>query len=401
MTTEPRAFEGVNVLDFTQGVAGPHSTMLLAQHGANVLKIEPPEGDWGRTLGAVYGDQCAHSIAFNRGKRSLAMDMKQPDAQAAARKIAEKADVIVEAFRPGIMAKFGLSYDMVKAFNPNVIYLSVTGFGQSGPNSKLPVTDAVIQAFSGLMTVNRDKDGLPQRLNMIPVDVTTGLYAFQAISTALMRKFRYGVGTYIDSNLMQCAAAFQAAKIMEYYLEKGESQPLYVPVGTMQTTDGFINITVMRESHYVSLCEVMGKPEWITDERFSDRTKRLKNEQVLMPMIREIFAQRSTKEWADSLTAAGVMNAPVQNYGDLMNHEHTKAVDAIAYVGHEATGTIPMPHIPGQPRIAGADALTHAPGIGEHSDDILGEWGYSPAEIADMKAKGAVKYPSLQAAAAE
>tara|TARA_R110002096_G_scaffold218507_6_gene406653 strand:+ start:90 stop:1295 length:1206 start_codon:yes stop_codon:yes gene_type:complete len=401
MTTEPRAFEGVNVLDFTQGVAGPHSTMLLAQHGANVLKIEPPEGDWGRTLGAVYGDQCAHSIAFNRGKRSLAMDMKQPDAQAAARKIAEKADVIVEAFRPGIMAKFGLSYDMVKAFNPNVIYLSVTGFGQSGPNSKLPVTDAVIQAFSGLMTVNRDKDGLPQRLNMIPVDVTTGLYAFQAISTALMRKFRYGVGTYIDSNLMQCAAAFQAAKIMEYYLEKGESQPLYVPVGTMQTTDGFINITAMRESHYVSLCEVMGKPEWITDERFSDRTKRLKNEQVLMPMIREIFAQRSTKEWADSLTAAGVMNAPVQNYGDLMNHEHTKAVDAIAYVGHEATGTIPMPHIPGQPRIAGADALTHAPGIGEHSDDILGEWGYSPAEIADMKAKGAVKYPSLQAAAAE
>ena len=401
MTTEPRAFEGVNVLDFTQGVAGPHSTMLLAQHGANVLKIEPPEGDWGRTLGAVYGDQCAHSIAFNRGKRSLAMDMKQPEAQAAARKIAEKADVIVEAFRPGIMAKFGLSYDMVKAFNPNVIYLSVTGFGQSGPNSKLPVTDAVIQAFSGLMTVNRDKDGLPQRLNMIPVDVTTGLYAFQAISTALMRKFRYGVGTYIDSNLMQCAAAFQAAKIMEYYLEKGESQPLYVPVGTMQTTDGFINITAMRESHYVSLCEVMGKPEWITDERFSDRTKRLKNEQVLMPMIREIFAQRSTKEWADSLTAAGVMNAPVQNYGDLMNHEHTKAVDAIAYVGHEATGTIPMPHIPGQPRIAGADALTHAPGIGEHSDDILGEWGYSPAEIADMKAKGAVKYPSLQAAAAE
>ena len=401
MTTEPRAFEGVNVLDFTQGVAGPHSTMLLAQHGANVLKIEPPEGDWGRTLGAVYGDQCAHSIAFNRGKRSLAMDMKQPEAQAAARKIAEKADVIVEAFRPGIMAKFGLSYDMVKEFNPNVIYLSVTGFGQSGPNSKLPVTDAVIQAFSGLMTVNRDKDGLPQRLNMIPVDVTTGLYAFQAISTALMRKFRYGVGTYIDSNLMQCAAAFQAAKIMEYYLEKGESQPLYVPVGTMQTTDGFINITAMREAHYVSLCEVMGKPEWITDERFSDRTKRLKNEQVLMPMIREIFAQRSTKEWADSLTAAGVMNAPVQNYGDLMNHEHTKAVDAIAYVGHEATGTIPMPHIPGQPRIAGADALTHAPGIGEHSDDILGEWGYSPAEIADMKAKGAVKYPSLQAAAAE
>lgn len=401
MTTEPRAFEGVNVLDFTQGVAGPHSTMLLAQHGANVLKIEPPDGDWGRTLGAMYGDQCAHSIAFNRGKRSLAMDMKQPDAQAVARKIAEKADVIVEAFRPGVMAKFGLGYEQVKAFNPDVIYLSVTGFGQTGPNMNLPVTDAVIQAYSGLMTVNKDSQGLPNRLNMIPIDVTTGLYAFQALSTALMRKFRFGGGCYIDNNLLQSAMAFQAAKIMEFYLEKGESQPLYVPVGTMQTTDGFINITAMREAHYVSLCEVMGKPEWITDERFDDRTKRLKNEKILMPMIREVFATRSTKDWADSLTAAGVMNAPVQNYGDLMEAEHVTAVSALEYLEHEGTGTIPLPHIPGQPRLNGADALTHAPSIGEHSDEILGEWGYSDADIAKMKANGAVKYPALQAAAAE
>ncbi len=194
MTDGQRAFDGINVLDFSQGVAGPHATMLLAQHGANVMKVEPLAGDWGRALGAVYNDHCAHSIAFNRGKRSLAMDMKNPDALAVARRIAEKADVIVEAFRPGVMAKFGLSYDQVKAVNPNVIYLSVTGFGQSGPNSNRPVTDAVIQAYSGLMTVNRDKDGIPQRLNMIPIDVTTGLYAFQALSAALMRKFRYGTG---------------------------------------------------------------------------------------------------------------------------------------------------------------------------------------------------------------
>lgn len=399
MTTEPRAFEGINVLDFTQGVAGPHATMLLAQHGANVLKIEPPEGDWGRTLGAMYGDQCGHSIAFNRGKRSLAMDMKNPDAQAAARRIAEKADVIVEAFRPGVMAKFGLSYEQVTAFNPNVIYLSVTGFGQKGPYSNRPVTDAVIQAYSGLMTVNRDKDGLPQRLNMIPVDVATGLYAFQGLSTALMRKFRYGVGCYIDNNLMQSAAAFQAAKIMEFYLEKGESQPLYVPVGTMQTSDGFINISAMREAHYRSLCDVMGKPEWKDDPRFDSREKRLENEHVLMPMVREVFATRSTADWAEALTAEGLMNAPVQTYGDLMGHEHVKAVEAIAYVEHTQTGTVPMPHIPGQPRIAGADRFTHAPGIGEHSDAILSECGYSETEIAAMKANGAVRYPGLAEAA--
>lgn len=399
MSTEPRAFEGINVLDFTQGIAGPHATMLLAQHGANVMKIEPPEGDWGRTLGATYDDQCAHSIAFNRGKRSLAMDLKNPDAQAAARRMAEKADIIVEAFRPGVMAKFGLSYAQVKEFNPDVIYLSVTGFGQTGPNSNRPVTDAVIQAYSGLMTVNRDKDGIPQRLNMIPIDVITGLYGFQALSTALMRKFRYGVGCYIDNNLMQCAASFQAAKIMEFYLEKGQSQPLYVPVGTMQTTDGFINITAMREAHYRSMCDVMGKPEWKDDPRFCSREKRLENEHILMPMIREVFATKSSAEWAEALTAEGVMNAPVQTYGDFMDHPHTKEVDAIAYLEHDRTGMVPMPHIPGQPRITGADALTHSPSIGEHSDDLLSECGYSDDEIAAMKASGAVRYPALAAAA--
>lgn len=399
MTPEPRAFDGINVLDFTQGVAGPHATMLMAQHGANVLKVEPPEGDWGRGLGATYGDHCAHSIAFNRGKRSLALDMKHPDAKAATRRIAEKADVIVEAFRPGVMAKFGLSYEQVKEFNPDVIYLSVTGFGQAGPNSKQPVTDAVIQAYSGLMTVNRDKDGLPQRLNMIPIDVTTGLYAFQALSTALVRKFRFGTGCYIDNNLMQCAAAFQAAKIMEFYLEKGESQPLYVPVGTMQTTDGFINISAMREAHFQSMCDVMGTPELKDDPRFNSREKRLENEGVLMPMIREVFARKSTAEWADALTSEGVMNAPVHNFGDFMEHAHTKAVEALAYPEHPDTGAIPLPHIPGQPRIDGADRFTEAPGLGAHSEEILGEWGYSPDEIERMKADGAIRYPALAAAA--
>ena len=140
---EQRAFDGIKVLDFTQGIAGPHSTMLLAQHGADVIKIDPLNGDWGRSMGALYGDHCAHSIAFNRGKRSIALDMKQPEALEVTQKMAAECDVVVEAFRPGVMAKFGLSYEDVKRVNPNVIYLSVTGFGQEGPNNGLPVTDAI------------------------------------------------------------------------------------------------------------------------------------------------------------------------------------------------------------------------------------------------------------------
>ena len=398
---DQRAFSGIKVLDFTQGIAGPHSTMLLAQHGADVLKVEPLHGDWGRGMGALYGDHCAHSIAFNRGKRSIALDMKQPEALEIVRKMAAESDVVVEAFRPGVMAKFSLSYDDVKKINPSVVYLSVTGFGQFGPNSTRPVTDAVIQAFSGFMTINRDDRGIPNRVNMIPIDVATGLYAFQALSTALMRKFRFGEGSYIDNSLMQSAAAFQAAKIAEYYLEDGEVKPLYQPVGTMKTADGYLNVTAMRDHHYESLCDILGLPELKTDPRFNAREKRIDNQDELMPLIRAEFEKQPTAHWVAQLTEADVMNAEVQTYGDFMADEHTKVFEAIAYIDHAGAGTMPMPNIPGLPKIDGPSAMTHAPHLGEHSAEILAEWGYNDDAIADLIAKKAVALPEKEAAAAE
>ncbi|SVB49177.1 uncharacterized protein METZ01_LOCUS202031, partial [marine metagenome] len=180
--TNRKPLDGIKVFDATQGVAGPHATMLLAQHGANVIKVEPLEGDWGRTLGKMYGDLCAHAVNFNRGKRSIALDLKSTDGIKVAQKLASDADIVVESFRPGVMARFGLGYMDIKAKRQDVIYLSVTGFGQEGPNKNLPVTDSVIQAFSGFMSINRDSEGTPQRLGMIAIDVLTGLYAYQAIS---------------------------------------------------------------------------------------------------------------------------------------------------------------------------------------------------------------------------
>ena len=398
---EQRAFSGIKVLDFTQGIAGPHSTMLLAQHGADVIKVDPLGGDWGRSMGALYGDHCAHSIAFNRGKRSIALDMKQPEALEITRKMAAECDVLVEAFRPGVMARFGLSYADVKKVNPNVIYLSVTGFGQEGPNNGLPVTDAIIQAYSGFMTINRDSQGIPNRVNMIPIDVATGLYAFQGLSTALMRKFRYGTGCYIDNSLMQSAAAFQAAKIAEYYLEDGEVAPLYAPVGTMKTANGYMNVTAMRDHHYEALCDILGLPELKTDPRFNSREIRIKNEKELMALIRAEFVKQPSEHWAKLLTDAGVMNSIVQDHGDFMNHEHTKAVEAVAYVEHDGAGIVPMPHIPGLPRIEGPSPMTHAPHVGEHSVEILKEWGYGDDAIADMLAKKVTLVPNPSAEAAE
>ncbi|MDP6563932.1 MAG: CoA transferase [Alphaproteobacteria bacterium] len=388
--TERKPLEGLKVFDATQGVAGPHCTFLLAQYGANVIKVEPLEGDWGRSLGKVYGDLCAHAVAFNRGKRSIALDLKSEDGRALAQQLARDADIVVESFRPGVMERFGLDYERIRQTRPDVIYLSVTGFGQQGPYSKLPVTDSVIQAFSGWMSINRDSAGTPQRVGMIAIDVMTGLYAYQAITSALISRMRFGEGAYIDCSMMQSAAAFQAAKMMEHHLEDGAPQVLYVPVGTMKTADSYINITAMRDAHYVSLCEVLGREDLISDPRFDNRDKRVEREAELMPMIRAEFLKRSTAEWAEILTEVGVMNAPVSTYDDFLKDEHVKVVDSVAWLDHPDLGKLPFVNVPGLPTIDDAGELTECAHIGQHTVEILREAGLEAGRIEELLANQAI-----------
>jgi crotonobetainyl-CoA:carnitine CoA-transferase CaiB-like acyl-CoA transferase len=393
--TDKEAFSGIRVLDLSQGIAGPHSAMLLAQHGADVIKAEPIAGDWGRTLGRPYGQNTAHSIAFNRGKRSIALDLTKPRGLEVAHLLMKQSDVVIEAFRPGVMAKYGLAYEDARAANPEIIYLSINGFGSRGPDYMLPVTDAVIQAFSGLMTVSRSSDGVPNRLTMIPVDVVTGLYAFQALSTALTRKFRFGTGGYIEASLMQSAAAFQAAKIMKYHLEGGEPQPLYSPVATLRTSDGYLNVTAMREQHFAALCDAIGRPEMATDPAYQNRELRIRNEAPLLAILRAEFAKQPTAYWAAKLTAVGVMNAPVQTYGDFLDHRQTKAMQAVDYVEHPGVGTIAIAQIPGTPLLASQNiSHSRAPLIGEHTSDILAELGFSDDDVEAMLTDKSVALPT-------
>jgi crotonobetainyl-CoA:carnitine CoA-transferase CaiB-like acyl-CoA transferase len=390
MSDATKPFSGLKVFDATQGVAGPHCALLLAQHGADVIKVEPLDGDWGRTLGKLYGEHCAHSVAFNRGKRSIALDLKNAEGLAVARKLASEADIVLESFRPGVMARFGLDYESVAKQRPEVVYLSVSGFGQEGPYNKLPVTDSVIQAFSGLMSINRDEQGSPQRIGMIAIDVMTGLYAYQAVASAMLARFRFGQGRYIDCSLMQSAAAFQTAKIMEHHLEGGAPMVLYMPIGTMKTSDGYINITAMREKHYVSLCKVLGLEELIDDPRFDNRDKRVERADELMPFIRAKFVHKTTAEWAELLTEAEVMNAPVATYTDYMADEHVKATRSLEWVEHGGIGQIPLANIPGVDPIEAGSALSASPVIGEHSRAILEEAGYDSASVESLLAAGAV-----------
>ncbi len=391
MTADRSAYAGLRVCDLTQGVAGPHCAFLLAQHGADVIKIEPPGGDWGRGIGKRHGPYSAFFLQVNRGKRSLALDLKQGEARDAAAKIAAKADVVLEAFRPGVTARFGLDYESVRAVNPDVIYLSVTGYGQHGPWSDRPLTDSIAQAVTGMMSMNRDKDGLPQRVGMIAIDVMTGLYAFQAVSAALYARAVQGApGRYIDMSLQQAAGAFMAAKMIEYHLEGPVPQVVGVPVGTFESADGFVTVNARREKHFEALCGLVDRPELATDPRFSTYEARIENEAELLALLRPLIEQRPTAEWVRLLGEADIIAGPVNDFGDYFQEPQVLHNASVAWQEHDAVGRVPMHAVPGIETAPEGSFLATAPDLGAHSRTVLREFGYTEAHIDRMAASGAV-----------
>jgi crotonobetainyl-CoA:carnitine CoA-transferase CaiB-like acyl-CoA transferase len=387
---DDKPLEGLIVADFSQGVAGPYSGMMLAQAGASVTKIEPMDGDWARTLGTGYDDHCAHSLVVNMGKKSIAIDLKSEDGLALAQEFAQKADIVLESFRPGVMKRFGLDYETVRKDNEKVIYLSVSGYGQEGPYIDRPVTDSAIQGFSGWMSITRDENGMPIKTGMVAIDFLTGLFAYQSLLKAIISRSIKGKGRYIDCSLMQTAAAFQSAKIMEHHLEGGKPSVLYVPAGTMQTKDGYVGIAVMREHHYSSLCKVLGREDLIDHPDYDSREKRLDNEKPLMIELRNAFMAKTTQDWCEELSAEGVIHSPINSYGEYLENEQTQAVQSFSWIDHDGVGKIPMPRIPGFDSFEQGHRLAHSPTIGEHSTEVLKEFGRSDTEIKALKASGAV-----------
>ncbi len=377
-----RAFEGFRVIDASQGVAGPHAAMLLALHGADVIKIEPPEGDWGRILGKTKANNTIHFAAFNRGKRSIAIDLAKEEGRRVAGDLVASADVVIESFRPGVASRLGLGYSEAVKTNPNVIYMSVSGFGQKGPNRERPTVDGVIQAFSGMMVMNGSVEK-PHRQSMVIIDTVTGLYGFQAISAALMRKVRFGTGSFIDMSLMQSAAAFQAAKLMEATAEGPSPGPLYSPSGVYETEDGHILLSAMRSRNFEVLCDVVGCPQLAADPRFGSVEDRNANRQDMNRVLQERLRTRATNDWVTLLLERGVMASPINSYSDWLSDAHVKAVEAYQTLPFDGLGSLPVAAIPGCPGPEFA-ANGLVPGLGEHTTEILSSLGRSDAEIASL-----------------
>jgi crotonobetainyl-CoA:carnitine CoA-transferase CaiB-like acyl-CoA transferase len=389
-----KPFAGLKVLDMSQGYAGPYCAGLLAQYGADVTKVEPPEGDWSRGLGRTYGDQTTISLAANRGKKSIVLDLKSPGGLAVAHDLAARCDVFMEGFRPGVCARFGLAYGDLRKVNPGVIYLAISGFGHDGPYARQASTDTVAQAFSGLMSINRGNDDAPHRVGHFIVDCVTALYAYQALSTALYARRDEPEGRFIDCSLMQAAAAVQTSKIADFHLENGAPVANNAPAGSYNTQNGFIAITLVKEEQFGQMCRALGQPDLAEDPRYLNFANRAENMDSLGPLVQEILLQRAAVEWAAHFQEAGVLAHPVADYGDWMADPHVVATQAFQMIAQQGVGPMPVAQIPGAAAIDPDDPGQQVPFLGEHSRQVLGDLGYDEAKIAGLAAEGAVVFGS-------
>ncbi|MFN4088769.1 MAG: CaiB/BaiF CoA transferase family protein [Alphaproteobacteria bacterium] len=383
-------YRGLRVLDLGQGVAAPYCAQLLATYGAEVIKVEPPEGDWGRSLGSTYaGRQSAVSAVFNRGKKSLVLDLRKDEARAVARRLALKADILIEGFRPGVAARLGLGYESLKAENPKLLYVSVSGFGQQGPYAARPCSDSAAQAFSGLIHAARGPDGTPHKSTAILSDVSTGLYAYQALATALYARRDAAEGRWIDVSLMTGSAALLGHKLAEFMLEGGTPRLLNAPAGVYRTADGWIMVTLVREDQFRKLCVILGRPGLAEDPMFATFAARADHIDKLVPIIRELLLAATTDAWLEKLRAADLICDRINDFGDWLKDGHVQAVGCAVAVEHPGVGTVHVPRTPGA-EPASDDTLGLAPGLGEHSRSVLADAGWSDAEIDGLIAAGAV-----------
>ncbi len=386
------AYTGLRVLDLGQGIAAPYCAMLLAMHGAEVVKLEPPGGDWSRGLGKRYGDHTAMSAHFNRGKRGLALDLRSPAGREIALVLAQRADVIIEGFRPGVAARLGLSYEALAALNPRLLYVSVSGFGQEGPHVALPCTDSVAQAFSGLAALNIGNDGAPHRVGAMIVDALTGVYAAQALGVALYARERTGKGARLALNLTQSAAAILGHKLAEHVLEDGKPQVVNTPTGAHRTKDGWVMIALLREADFVRLVTALGVPELAADPRFSSFAARAENTAAIFAALGAIFARETTAHWLGVLRAADILCDRINGFDDWLADPHIVETGGAVEVAPNDMPAFKVPRTPGISPAADA-ALAPAPHIGEHSREILAELGQDAEAIAGLLAEQVVVLP--------
>ena len=381
-------YAGLRILDLSQGIAGPYCAQILWQQGADVIKVEPPSGDWGRFVGVVRGQHSALSVQFNAGKRGVAIDAKSDAGKALLRSLALQADIIVQNFRPGVVERMGLGYAELAEKKSNLVYVSISGYGPDGPYADAPASDSVMQADSGLMITNQDESEKPRRIGMLMADVVTGLYAAQAASAALYQRLARRVGSHIEVSLFEACASFQGINFLEHAIAgKRPFGAVSAPNGVFPTADGQITVLALNNEQFRRVCQALNCSEWLDDPRFSDNANRMKHCDFLHAAIHQQLTLQPTEFWLTRFSEHDVLHAPVRNYDAVMAHPQALHLQMFGSLTQPELGTLPYLGIPATPFRRSVHA---APRIGEHSVQVLLESGIDAAQVQQLLEAGVV-----------
>jgi formyl-CoA transferase len=391
--------KGYRVLDLSRILAGPFCTMILGDQGAEVIKVERPgTGDDTRTWGPPFaGGQSAYYLCCNRNKKSIVIDLKKPAGQELVRELARLSDVLVENFTPGLAKTFGLDYQTLNEANPRLVYASISAYGQDGPYRNRPGYDMVLSAVGGLMYITGEPDGPPCKVGVAITDVLTGVYASGAITSALLWRERSGRGQYLDISLLDSQVS-GLANIASNYLVAGKEAKRWgtahesiIPYQVFQTADRPIAIAVANQKLWVNFCKLLGKEDWLNDPRFESNPKRVENRETLLPLLNELFAQKTCDRWMELLVAAAIPCGPVNDMQHLFADPQVKHRQMIAEVPHPTIGTLRLTGIPIKYSETPGRIRLHPPMLGEHTDEVLAEvLGYSSDQTEALKAQSVI-----------
>ncbi len=400
MTDEPTpgALDGLRVIDLTRILAGPFCTMLLGDMGADIIKVEQPgRGDDTRAWGPPFvGEESAYFLGANRNKRGMTLNLKHEAGQEILGDLLRAADVVIDNFKLGTMARFGFDDAWYEANAPRIVRCSILGYGSTGPRAGLPGYDFLLQAESGLMTITGEADGDPMKLGVAIVDLCTGMYAMSAILAAINARHKSGLGQAVEVSLYDTGVSL-LANVAANFLASGQpagrygnGHPNIVPYNAYPTSDGMIALSVGNDAQFATFGSAAGHPEWPDDPRFARNRDRVENRGACDGMIADLFRTATTDAWLEKLLAAGVSCAPINTVEQALTAAHTVARGLVTTVNHTTEGEIKIPGIPFRFSRDPASIRRAPPVLGEHTDAVLGELGKSPQDIAALREDGVI-----------
>ena len=391
------ALENVKVVDLTRTLAGPFCTQMMGDMGAEVVKIEEPErGDETRGWTPFWNDVSTQFLSFNRNKRSLAVNLKEQEGVDVVLGLAAKADVMIESFRTGALDRMGLGYEAVRRVNPGIVYCSISGYGRTGPMADMPGYDLIIQAYSGLMDLTGEPDGVPLRVGFSLVDLFTGMMAYGCVLTALHHKNKTGEGQWIDTSLLDGQVSTLSYHATGYLAtgneprRMGSAHPSLTPYQSFPASDGFFILGCGNQGLWERMCHAIDRPGLLEDLRFTTNTDRVEHRAECVEALSEVFRAKPVDHWVKVISDAGVPCGPINRVSQVLSDPQVVSRNMVQKIPHPE---VPDLKVPGSPLKLTATPPTfrrHPPLLGQHNEEILGEAGYTQAQISDMRERGVI-----------